>query len=82
MVTPCLRLALLHIRFENARCRRRFFLKYGEKISVFENTRLCVDCQIRLKNATCGQKYFLNTEEKISVFESTRLRVDEARVLS
>ena len=44
-MTSCLglRLALPHIRFENATCGRRFF-KYGEKISVkFENTRLCVN---------------------------------------
>ena len=54
------------------------FFKYGEKNSVFENTRLRVDGQIRFKNATCGRRLFLNTEGKISVFENTRLRVDEA----
>ena len=32
------------------------FFKYGEKISVFKNTRLCVDGQIRFKNATCGRR--------------------------
>ena len=54
------------------------FFKYGEKASVFENTRLRVVGEIRFKNATCGSRLFLNTEEKISVFENTRPRVDGA----
>ena len=33
------------------------FFKYGEKISVFKNTRLRVDGQIRFKNATCGRRF-------------------------
>ena len=79
-MTSCLgsRLALPHIRFENATCGRRFFLNTEKKASVFENTRLRVDGQIRFKNATCGRRFFLNKEEKIAVFENTRLHVDEA----
>ena len=79
-MTSCLgsRLALPHIRFEDAMCRRKFF-KYEEKTSNFENTRLRVDGQIRFKKRyVWTQIFFFNTEEKISVFENTRLRVDEA----
>ena len=36
-----------------------FFLVYmEEKVSFFENIRLCVDGQIRFENATCGRRFF------------------------
>ena len=54
------------------------FLNTEENVSIFQNTRLRVDCQIRFENATCGCRFLLNTEKKISVFENTRLRVDGA----
>ena len=79
-MTSCLgsRLALPHIRFDNAKCGRRFLLNTEKKTTVFENTRLRGDVQIRFKNATCGRRLFLSKEEKISVFKNTQLRVDEA----
>ena len=42
MMTSCLgsRLVLLHIRFENATCGRRFLINTKKKSSVFENTQL------------------------------------------
>ena len=72
-MTSCLgsRLARPHIRVETATCGHRFF-KYGEKISVFENTRLRVDGQIPgSKTLHVDADFFLNTEGKISVFENT-----------
>ena len=52
------------------------FFKTEKEISVFENTWLCVDCQIGFKVATCVSRYFINTEKKISVFENARQRRD------
>ena len=82
-MTSCLdsRLALPHIRFENATCGRRFFiLNTEEEVCVFENTQLRVDGQIRFENATCGRRFFKYVEN-ISVFEKTRLDVDGASVM-
>ena len=59
----------------------QIFLNTAKKVSVFENTRLCVDGQLQFKNAIkCRRRFFFNTEGKISVFENTctRLLVDEA----
>ena len=82
-MTSCLgsRLALPHIRLENAMCGCRFILNTEKKISIIENTRIRVDDQIQFKNATCGRRSFLNMEGKISVFESIRLGVNKTLLI-
>ena len=59
-MTLCLgsKLALLHIRFENATCRPNFFLNTEEKVSILENTRLRVDGRTRFENATYERRFF------------------------
>ena len=73
-MTSCLgsRLALLHTRFENARCGRRFFLNTKKKNRFREYPATCGRSNTIQKRYVWTQ-IFLKTEEKVSVFENTRL---------
>ena len=59
-------LARLHIRFENAKCGRRFFFKYGEKTLRFQKYPATCGWSNKIQKSYVWTHIFLNTEEKIS----------------